>query len=166
MTGLPAPSGWNRRQKTGKTGSDYSLLDSGIRDGRARNQPSPHRVERHITRRRDQVRVVERQRGKTSLKQMPGPARPGIDEAGVAAVRLGSRDAELLAPEFRPMDDGTLADQGPFTAWLRRGTGRDRVTAEPKLFEPLGTGEMIRELSRKRFGRPRRAIEERRRRAA
>ena len=30
--------------------------------------------------------------------------------------RIGSRDAELFAPEFRPMESGTLADQEPFTA--------------------------------------------------
>jgi hypothetical protein len=32
-----------------------------------------------------------------------------------------------------------LADQEPFTAWLRRGIGRDRIFAEPKLYEPFGT---------------------------
>ena len=55
--------------------------------------------------------------------------------------RVGSRDAELLAPEFRPMDAGGLADQEPFTAWLRRGIGRDRIFAEPQLYEPLGTAD-------------------------
>jgi hypothetical protein len=59
------------------------------------------------------------------------------------------------------MDAGGLADQEPFTAWLRRGVGRDRIRAEPKLYEPLGTGELIREQSRQRFGRPRRTIESR-----
>ena len=38
--------------------------------------------------------------------------------------RVGSRDAELLAPEFRPMDVGGLADQEPFTAWLRLAPAR------------------------------------------
>ncbi len=51
-----------------------------------------------------------------------------IGNAGTLVVfRVGSRDAELLAPEFRPMEPGGLSDQEPFTAWLRRGTGRDRV---------------------------------------
>ena len=55
-----------------------------------------------------------------------------IGNAGTLVVfRVGSRDAELLAPEFRPMDPGALADQEPFTAWLRRGIGRDRIFAEP-----------------------------------
>ncbi len=65
-----------------------------------------------------------------------------IGNAGTLVVfRVGSRDAELLAPEFRPMDPGGLADQEPFTAWLRRGIGRDRIFAEPKLYEPLGTAD-------------------------
>jgi hypothetical protein len=41
-------------------------------------------------------------------------------------------------------------------------TGRDRIFAEPKLYEPLGTGELIREQSWQRFGRMRRSIEKRR----
>jgi hypothetical protein len=57
------------------------------------------------------------------------------------------------------MDPGDLADQEPFTAWLRRGIGRDRIFAEPKLYEPLGIAELIREQSRQRFGRPRGTIE-------
>jgi uncharacterized protein DUF87 len=85
-----------------------------------------------------------------------------IGNAGSLAVfRVGSRDAELLAPEFQPMDPSGLADQEPFTAWLRRGIGRDRIFAEPQLYEPLGTGEAIREQSRQRFGRPKRTIETR-----
>jgi RecA/RadA recombinase len=87
-----------------------------------------------------------------------------IGNAGTLVVfRVGSRDAELLAPEFRPMDPAGLADQEPFTAWLRRGIGRDRIFAEPKLYEPLGTAALIREQSRQRFGRPRAAIERQRR---
>lgn len=86
-----------------------------------------------------------------------------IGNAGTLVVfRVGSRDSELLAPEFRPMDGGALADQEPFTAWLRRGSGRDRIFAEPQLYEPHGTVELIREQSRQRFGRPRHKIEEHR----
>jgi hypothetical protein len=83
-----------------------------------------------------------------------------VGNAGTLVVfRVGSRDAELLAPEFRPMEDGALADQEPFTAWLRRGSGRDRIFAEPKMYEPLGTSEAVRSQSRQRFGRPRAVIE-------
>ena len=86
-----------------------------------------------------------------------------IGNAGTLIVfRVGSRDAELLAPEFRPMDPAGLADQEPHTAWLRRGVGRDRITAEDKLYEPLGSAALIREQSRQRFGRPREVIEKRR----
>jgi len=86
-----------------------------------------------------------------------------IGNAGtLIAFRVGSRDAELLAPEFRPMDPGALADQEPFTAWLRRGIGRDRIFVEPQLYEPLGTAGAIREQSRQRFGRARNALEKQR----
>ena len=43
------------------------------------------------------------------------------------------------------MDPGTLADQEPFTARLRRGIGRDRIFAEPPLYKPRGAAEAIRE---------------------
>jgi hypothetical protein len=87
-----------------------------------------------------------------------------IGNAGTLVVfRVGSRDAELLAPEFRPMDPAGLADQEPFTAWLRRGIGRDRIFAEPMLYESLGTAALIREQSRQRFGRHRGTIERQRR---
>jgi hypothetical protein len=83
-----------------------------------------------------------------------------IGNAGSLVVfRVGSHDAELLASEFRPMDGGTLADQEPFTAWLRRGIGRDRIFAEPKLHESIGSAEPIQVQSRQRFGRPRHEIE-------
>ena len=86
-----------------------------------------------------------------------------IGNAGtLVAFRVGSRDAELLAPEFRPMEPGSLADQEPFTAWLRRGIGRDRIFIEDKLYPPRGSAEAIREQSRQRFGRSHAAIERQR----
>ncbi len=96
--------------------------------------------------------------------QLPHAVRSAvIGNAGTLVVfRVGSRDAELLAPEFRPMDGGALADQEPYTAWLRRGVGRDRIFAESKLYEPIGTAELIREQSRQRFGRARGTIERQR----
>lgn len=88
--------------------------------------------------------------------QLPNAVRSAvIGNAGSLVVfRVGSRDAELLAPEFRPMDDGALADQEPYTAWLRRGIGRDRIVAEPKLYPPVGTRKAVLSQSRQRFGRP------------
>src|SRR5665213_215801 len=96
--------------------------------------------------------------------QLPHAVRSAvIGNAGSLVVfRVGGRDAELLAPEFRPMEGGTLADQEPYTAWLRRGIGRDRIFAEPKLYESRGTAELIREQSRQRFGRSRGSIERQR----
>ena len=98
-----------------------------------------------------------------------------IGNAGTLIVfRVGSEDAALLAPEFavgtldaglmlssenRPVVAGDLASQEPFAAWLRRGLGRDRIFVEPKLYPSRGTAEMIREQSRQRFARFRRAIE-------
>lgn len=95
--------------------------------------------------------------------QLPPAVRSAvIGNAGTLVVfRVGSRDAELLAPEFRPMDGGALADQEPFTAWLRRGIGRDRIFAEPKQFPALGTRDAVRMQSRQRFGRPSRAVDKR-----
>jgi hypothetical protein len=95
--------------------------------------------------------------------QLPPAVRSAVmGNAGTLVVfRVGSRDAELLAPEFRPMDAGGLADQEPYTAWLRTGIGRDRIFAEPKVYASLATAEAIKFQSRRRFGRPRRSIEER-----
>ena len=82
-----------------------------------------------------------------------------IGNAGTLVVfRVGSRDSELLAPEFRTMERGALADQEPFTAWLRRGNGQERIFVEPKQYAQLGTADTIRAQSRQRFGRPVRTI--------
>jgi energy-coupling factor transporter ATP-binding protein EcfA2 len=101
-----------------------------------------------------------------------------IGNAGTLIVfRVGSEDAAMLAPEFavgtldaglmlspenRPVVAGDLASQEPFTAWLRRGLGRDRIFAEDKLYGQRGTAEAIREQSRQRFGRHRGVIERQR----
>lgn len=78
-----------------------------------------------------------------------------VGNAGTLVVfRVGSADSQLLAPEFRPMDGGALADQEPFTAWLRRSRGKDRIVVEPKLYQSAGTRDAIRLQSRQRFGRP------------
>src|SRR5271155_2607817 len=69
-----------------------------------------------------------------------------IGNAGTLIVfRVGSTDSELLAPEFPPREAGALPDQEPFPAWLGRGVGRARIFVAPKLSEPLGTGQLIRE---------------------
>jgi hypothetical protein len=61
-------------------------------------------------------------------------------------------------------------DSASFSGWIvadwrgraaTAGIGRDRIFAEPKLYEPIGTGEAIREQSSLRFGRPRGFVEKR-----
>jgi hypothetical protein len=95
--------------------------------------------------------------------QLPHAVRSAVlgNAGSLVVFRVGSRDAELLAPEFRPMEDGALADQEPFSAWLRRGISRDRIFAEPQLYQSLGTAEAIKLQSRQRFGRPTRDIDKR-----
>ncbi len=44
-----------------------------------------------------------------------------------------------------------MVSQEPLIAWLRCGIGRDRIFVEPKLYEPLGAAELIREQSREVF---------------
>jgi hypothetical protein len=86
-----------------------------------------------------------------------------IGNAGTLVVfRVGSDDAQILANEFSPLEPPALTDQEPFSAWMRRGLGQNRIFAEPALYGPLGTGSAIREQSRQRFGRPIHAIEQRR----
>jgi hypothetical protein len=99
-----------------------------------------------------------------SIVSEPSCAPGSLDSPRVPSGRgVGSRDSELLAPEFRPMDSGALADREPFTAWLRRGSGRDRIFAAPQLYEPHGTSDLIREQSRQRFGRSRGVVQRQRR---
>jgi hypothetical protein len=45
------------------------------------------------------------------------------------------------------MDPAALSDQEPFTAWLRRGLGQDRIFVENKMYPPRGSAEAIREQS-------------------
>lgn len=92
--------------------------------------------------------------------QLPHAVRSAVlgNASTLIVFRVGSRDAELLAPEFHPMEPGALADQEPFTAWLRRGIGQHRIFAEPKLYDARGTAEAIKCQSRQRFGRPAKVI--------
>jgi hypothetical protein len=44
-----------------------------------------------------------------------------LGNAGTLIVfRISGTDAKLLAPEFHPIEANALADQLPFSAWLRR----------------------------------------------
>jgi hypothetical protein len=83
-----------------------------------------------------------------------------IGNAGTLIIfRVGGTDDKLLVSEFRSMEVGALADQEPFTAWLKRGTGHHRIFVEPKAYGSFGTFEAIRRQSRERFGRHRLVVE-------
>ena len=102
-----------------------------------------------------------------SAQLQPAVREAVIGNAGTLIVfRVGSKDAELLAPEFRPMEDGGLTDQQAFTAWMRRGIDRSRIHAAPKQYQPQGTAEkpaaeIIKQQSRRHFSRDRHTIEQR-----
>ena len=76
------------------------------------------------------------------------------------AFRVSSNDAELLAPEFHPLPAPELADQSPFTAWLRRGDSERRaIYLEPPLYPARNRRQQIIAQSRRNFGRARALIE-------
>lgn len=67
--------------------------------------------------------------------------------------RVGAADAELLAPEFHPLPRHELADQPPFTAWLKRSRGPHRnVSLSPPPVD-RGRGAVVRRQSQRHFGR-------------
>ena len=69
--------------------------------------------------------------------------------------RIGFRNSGRAGPRVT-----SRANDGSHRlTWLRRGIGRDRIFAEPKLYEPLGTAEPIRVQSRQRFGLARHQVE-------
>ena len=57
----------------------------------------PHRVQTDITHRADQVQVVQHHRRKAALEQVPGPATAGVNEVGIAPVRLAYRLPKIAA---------------------------------------------------------------------
>jgi hypothetical protein len=83
-----------------------------------------------------------------------------LGNAGTLIVlRIGSTDAELLAPEFYPLRPDALTDQPPFSAWLKRSLDHKPINLAPPLFPKLGRIEIVRAQSRRNFGRPRSAID-------
>ena len=55
------------------------------------HQPRDHRIERDITGRREQMRLVHYHCAKATLQQMATPSEPSVDRPGVAPVRFGKR---------------------------------------------------------------------------
>jgi hypothetical protein len=77
-----------------------------------------------------------------------------LGNAGSLVVfRVGSADAELLAPEFYPVHPDNISDQPPFWAWLKRTLDHERIRSSPPLFAPGGRLEIVRRQSRRHFGR-------------
>lgn len=60
------------------------------------DQPRPHRVERHVAHRMCEVRLIHPHRAETSLPEMPCPALPRVDIAGVAAMGVGEGAPQTL----------------------------------------------------------------------
>lgn len=84
-----------------------------------------------------------------------------LGNAGALLVfRVSGYDAMLLASEFDPVPPSELVDQAPYTAWLRRGIGHERVDLLPRLYDPRGRLDLIRRQSQRNFGRPRELIEQ------
>jgi len=95
------------------------------------------------------------------LEEISRAVAPGAHaNAGTLLLfRVSGADAEMLASEFDPLPLNELVDQPPYTAWLRRGIGHQRVDLSPRLYPPRGRLELIRRQSRRNFGRSRHQIE-------
>ena len=55
------------------------------------HQPRDHGIERDVTRRRQEVRLVHHHHGEVALEEMARPAEPRVDRPGVAPA--APRDA-------------------------------------------------------------------------
>lgn len=95
------------------------------------------------------------------VEQLDASVRAAVfGNAGALLVfRVSGHDAMLLSSEFDPLPPSELVDQAPFTAWLRRGIGHEHVDLLPRLYEPRRRLDLIRQQSRRNFGRPRAVIE-------
>jgi energy-coupling factor transporter ATP-binding protein EcfA2 len=79
-----------------------------------------------------------------------------LGNAGTLIVfRVTGADAKLLAPEFHPMEANALADQLPFTAWLRRTgySGHYPIECAPAIAFARGRLAAVIAQSRRNFGR-------------
>ena len=56
---------------------------------RTAHQPRDHRIERDVTRRRQQMRLVHHYRPKAALEQMARPPEASVDGPGIAPMRFG-----------------------------------------------------------------------------
>jgi hypothetical protein len=63
------------------------------------NQPRPHRIERHVSQRRREMRLVHDDGAKPALPEMAGATAPRMNDAGIAAMHGRQRLARLPLPE-------------------------------------------------------------------
>ena len=99
------------------------------------------------------------------LGQLPDLLRQAVigNAGSIAAFRLGAEDAELIADELGIDNKSTLTDTANFAAWLKllnhsSLSGPHYLQTLPP--EPvIGRFEAVRNRTRARYGRPRRAVE-------
>jgi hypothetical protein len=77
------------------------------------------------------------------------PATSTIPGNAGISFRVGRRDAELLAPEFQPMEQGALAHLTPFIAWLRRSDSGGADNGRAEALCSSGAGHAVQEWSRR-----------------
>jgi hypothetical protein len=90
------------------------------------------------------------------LEQVTSSIRAAVlGNAGTLMVfRVSATDAHLLAPEFFPLPAPELADQAPFTAWLKRGDlGHRAIHISPSQFPSRGRRNFVVAQSRRNFAR-------------
>ena len=83
-----------------------------------------------------------------------------LGNAGALLVfRVSGADADFLCSEFDPLPPAELVDQPPYAAWLRRGIGHQHVDLLPRMYPSLSRLQLVRQQSRRNFGRDRKIIE-------
>ena len=83
-----------------------------------------------------------------------------LGNAGALLVfRVSGADSDILCSEFDPLPPAELVDQPPYAAWLRRGIGHQHVDLLPRMYPSLSRLQLIRQQSRRNFGRSRAVIE-------
>lgn len=84
-----------------------------------------------------------------------------LGNAGALLVfRVSGADADILCSEFDPLPPTELVDQPPHAAWLRRGIGHQHVDLMPRIYPSRGRLQLVRNQSRRNFGRARTIIEQ------
>jgi hypothetical protein len=102
---------------------------------RVGDQSRPHRVQRHVAHCGDEMRLVHRHRTVAALEDMPGPARPRVDETGIEPMGAGERQREALRV-------GGRQDEVDVVGHLAIGPNRD-AEAPAGLGEPVAVERIV-----------------------